>query len=80
MTGCTDDISKKCDELTTWIDKLLNDPEVRGDVRVFKLESWLEKYHHEAVYLQKDFRAKVKETRLAWIDWMIAYWEAKESK
>jgi hypothetical protein len=44
----------------------------------YTLESWIEE--NCGVWIREDMKRdaeKMRVTRLAWIDWMIAYWEGK---
>jgi hypothetical protein len=47
------------------------------------LERWLELNGHfaaEEAYHEQWCKEKMYVTRQAWLDWMIAYWEAEEAK
>jgi hypothetical protein len=41
-------------------------------------EHWLQLYHRN-VFNRMDYK-DIRQARLQWIDWMIAYWEAMEKE
>jgi len=57
-------------ELRMWVSNLLG--------RCGTYEDWI-RVNHSKLY-RKWKREDYKQGRLAWLDWMIEYWEAKEKK
>jgi hypothetical protein len=62
----------KANPLRDWVRSLLGSS--------YTFESWLAKHGHpeaEEEYRDPKVAQRTFETRRAWLDWMITYWEAK---
>lgn len=76
---CYRETKQNVDELREWINSLLHIPGTSANSYI-SLSGWIK--HHYKIRLpgwsDADKRDKMMETRVAWLEWMIAYWQQKE--